>query len=63
MSEQRTDPNARFDGFWRRRHPLDDEEWLAFRQLVHETLRPCRFPELAGLSDEGFEVQSTENVR
>lgn len=52
MSEPLSDPNARFDRLWRRRHQLDDEEWLAFRQLVHETLRPCRFPELAGLPDD-----------
>ncbi len=52
MPEQHTDPNAQFDGFWRRRHQLDDRQWLAFRQLVHETLRPCRFSELAGLPDD-----------
>lgn len=52
MSEQPTDPNARFDGFWRHRHRLDDARWLDFRQLVFETLRPCRFSELAGLPDD-----------
>lgn len=53
MPEQATDPNARFDGFWRHRHCLDEAQWLDFRQLVFEILRPCRFTELAGLPDAG----------
>lgn len=52
MPEQATDPNARFDGFWRHRHCLDEAQWLDFRQLVFETLRPC-LPASRSLPDAG----------